>query len=90
MADWTPPVAKQHQKSTITWTIYTDGVWEHLGAGASTIIHAPSGLRTKYAARLEFQATNNVAEYEGLILGLNKAKALGTKKSHHQEFKPNS
>ena len=40
---------------------------------------APSGLRTKYTARLEFKATNNIAEYEGLILGLNKAKALGAK-----------
>jgi ribonuclease HI len=40
---------------------------------------APSSLRTKYAARLEFKATNNIAEYEGLILGLNKAKALGAK-----------
>jgi len=40
---------------------------------------APSGLCTKYAARLEFKATNNIAEYEGLILGLNKAKALGAK-----------
>ena len=41
---------------------------------------APSGLRTKHAARLEFKATNNIAEYEGLILGLNKAKALGAKR----------
>jgi len=40
---------------------------------------APSGLRTKYATRLEFKATNNIAKYEGLILGLNKAKALGAK-----------
>ena len=40
---------------------------------------APFGLRTKYAARIEFKATNNIAEYEGLILGLNKAKALGAK-----------
>ena len=40
---------------------------------------APSGLRTKYAARLEFKTTNNIAEYEGLVLGLNKAKALGAK-----------
>ena len=40
---------------------------------------APSGLHTKYAARLEFKATNNIAEYEGLILGLNNAKALGAK-----------
>ena len=40
---------------------------------------APSGLHTKYAAILEFKATNNIAEYEGLILGLNKAKALRVK-----------
>jgi ribonuclease HI len=40
---------------------------------------APSGLRTKYVARLEFKASNNIAEYEGLILGLNKAKALEAK-----------
>ena len=40
---------------------------------------APSGLRSKYAARLELKATNNIAEYEGLILGLNKAKVLGVR-----------
>jgi ribonuclease HI len=39
----------------------------------------PSGLRSKYATRLAFKATNNIVEYEGLILGLNKAKALGAK-----------
>ena len=36
---------------------------------------APSSLCTKYASRLEFKATNNTIEYEGL----NKAKALGAK-----------
>ena len=50
-----------------------------MGAGASTILIAPLGLCTKYAARLEFKTTNNIVEYEGLILGLNKAKALGAK-----------
>ena len=39
----------------------------------------PSGLRTKYATRLEFKATNNIAKYKGLILGLNKARALGAR-----------
>ena len=38
---------------------------------------SPSGTRSKYAAKLSFKATNNVAEYEGLTLGFNKAKALG-------------
>ena len=56
-----------------------DGASGHLGAGASTILIAPSGLRSRYATRIEFKATNNIAEYKGLILGLNKAKALGAK-----------
>jgi ribonuclease HI len=43
------------------------------------VLVAPSGLRSKYVERLEFMATNNIAEYEGLILGLNKAKALGAR-----------
>jgi ribonuclease HI len=49
----------------------------HLGAGASTVLISPSGTHSKYAAKLSFKATNNVAEYKGLILGFNKAKALG-------------
>ena len=40
---------------------------------------APFGVRLKYAARLEFKSTNNTVEYEGLILALSKAKALGAK-----------
>jgi ribonuclease HI len=83
MADWAPlvapPAVLQHDHATMTWTVYTDGAWCILGVGASTVIHAPSGLQSKYAAGLEFQATNNIAKYEGLILGLNKPKALGAK-----------
>ena len=56
-----------------------DGACGHLGAGASAILIGPSSLCSKYAAILEFKATNNIAEYEGLILGLNKVKALGAK-----------
>ena len=36
-------------------------------------------MHTKYVAIIKFKATNNIAEYEGLILGLNKAKAVGAK-----------
>jgi ribonuclease HI len=31
----------------------------------------------KYAARLEFQCANNIAEYEAVLLGLRKAKVMG-------------
>jgi ribonuclease HI len=79
MADWTPLAHQTPQPQPQIWTLYTDGAWGHLGVGASAVLIAPLGLCTKYATRLEFKATNNIAEYEGLILGLNKAKALGAK-----------
>ena len=42
---------------------------------------APSGTQLKYAVRLDFNGcTNNVAEYDGLLLGLRKARALGTRR----------
>jgi ribonuclease HI len=31
----------------------------------------------KYAAGLEFQCTNNTVEYEAVLLGLRKARAMG-------------
>jgi len=79
VADWTPSAHQNPQPQTQIWTLYIDGAWGHLGAGAFAVLIALSGLRTKYAARLEFKTTNNIAEYEGLVLGLNKAKALGAK-----------
>ena len=47
----------------------------------SAILTAPSGTQLKYTVRLDFEGcTNNVAEYEGLLLGLRKAKALGARR----------
>jgi ribonuclease HI len=34
-----------------------------------------------YAARLEFNCTNNIAEYEALLLGLRKLKAMGIRRA---------
>ena len=42
---------------------------------------APLGTQLKYAVRLDFKGcTNNVAEYEGLLLGLRKARTLGARR----------
>jgi ribonuclease HI len=38
---------------------------------------SPKGDALKYVIQLEFPATNNIAEYEGLINGLRLAKDLG-------------
>jgi ribonuclease HI len=37
----------------------------------------PEGDTLKYAIQIEFPATNNIAEYEGLVTGLRLAKELG-------------
>jgi hypothetical protein len=77
IADWTPSQSSSEDKKQPEWTIYCDGAWSFAGAGAAAIITSPSGIKIKYAARLEFQCTNNIAEYEAILLGLRKAKALG-------------
>jgi ribonuclease HI len=64
------------------WTIHCDDAWCHAGAGAAAIITSPTGVKYRYAARLSFalesdRCTNNIAEYEAVILGLRKLRALG-------------
>jgi ribonuclease HI len=64
------------------FTIHCDGAWCHAGAGAAAIITSPTGVKHRYAARLSFsleydRCTNNIAEYEAIILGLRKLRALG-------------
>jgi ribonuclease HI len=51
------------------------------GAGAATIITSPTGVKYRYATRLSFalepdRCTNNIAQYEAIILGLHKLQAL--------------
>jgi ribonuclease HI len=41
----------------------------------------PSKIKTCYAARLEFNCTNNIAGYEALLLGLRKLKAMGIRRA---------
>jgi ribonuclease HI len=39
-------------------------------AGIAAILIPPKGPELRYAARLEFFTTNNIAEYEAMLLGL--------------------
>lgn len=39
----------------------------------------PEGERITSSHKLQFEDTNNVAEYEALILGLEAAKKMGVK-----------
>jgi hypothetical protein len=73
IADWTPGAHKEKiNKDTEAWTVFCDGSWGAFGAGAAAILVAPSKVKTCYAAKLDFSCTNNIAEYEALLLGLRK------------------
>ena len=59
------------------WTIQTDGSSTQKRGGVGVIIITPDGEILKNGVRLKFPATNNEAEYEGILTGLRLGKALG-------------
>ena len=69
----------QSEEEFQAWVLSTDEASNYVGAGIRVVLEAPSGLKIEEAWRLNFQATDNEAEYEALIYGLRLAKHLGVK-----------
>jgi ribonuclease HI len=46
--------------------MHFDGAFSRFGKGVGIVIKSALGQEFKFAYRLEFDATNNVAEYEAL------------------------
>ena len=79
IAEWTPEQQPENMcEEAKVWTAYCDGTWGASRAGASAIIHSPSKIKTKYAVRLQFKCTNNIAEYEALLLAVMKRVHIKT------------
>jgi ribonuclease HI len=82
IVDWTPGAQEEEaNKDVEAWTVFCDGSWGTFGAGAAAVLVAPSKVRTCYAIKLDFSYTNNIAEYEALLLGLRKLKAIGIRRA---------
>jgi ribonuclease HI len=82
ITDWTPGAQEEEaNKDAEAWTMFCDGSWGTFGAGAAAVLVAPSKVRTCYAIKLDFSCTNNIAEYEALLLGLRKLKAMGIRRA---------
>ncbi|MBM4283906.1 MAG: ribonuclease HI family protein [Deltaproteobacteria bacterium] len=62
-----------------SWTLYVDGACrDNPGpAGAGAVLLDPEGRVRAQESRFLGRATNNIAEYQGLLLGLAAARALG-------------
>ncbi|KAL5539209.1 hypothetical protein UlMin_043494 [Ulmus minor] len=88
VADFAPNVTQQDDKELLNltehsnskWTLTVDGSSNVNGAGIGLVLTSPEGDLIQQAIRCGFKATNNEAEYEALIAGLNLAKDMGIKK----------
>jgi len=61
------------------WTLYFDGSKCSHGARACIILVSPTNELILMAYKLDFDCTNNMVEYEALILGLKAAINLKIK-----------
>ncbi|XP_070009968.1 uncharacterized protein [Nicotiana sylvestris] len=55
------------------WRIFVDGAANFKGVGIVAVLVSETGQRYLVSAKLRFPCTNNMAEYEACILGLNMA-----------------
>jgi ribonuclease HI len=82
IADWTPGAHEEGtSKDAEAWTVFCNGSWGAFGAGAAAVLVAPSKVKTWYVVKLDFSCTNNIAEYEALLLGLRKLRAMGVRRA---------
>jgi hypothetical protein len=74
------PIKQQTDDKNVSfWTMYFDGASTKDSAGAGVVLISPSKETISLSFKLNFRTTNNIAEYEALLLGLNSAKEMGIK-----------
>jgi ribonuclease HI len=61
------------------WKLFFDGSMCSRGQGVGCVLVSPHDMYYEFATRLEFTGTNNQAEYEGLLHGLELLKEMGVK-----------
>jgi ribonuclease HI len=63
--------------TTSIWKMFFDGASSREGVGAGVVFVSLCQETISLSYKLEFEATNNVAEYEALVLGMRAAKERG-------------
>ncbi|XP_050890565.1 uncharacterized protein LOC127095968 [Lathyrus oleraceus] len=77
--DYYEPDPEEGPKPGSRWGLVFDGASNAYGHGVEAIIITPRGSHIRFTARLCFNCTNNMAEYETCIIGLEEAINLGIK-----------
>jgi len=61
----------------LVWILYVDGSLNSKGAGAGVVLDGLGDLLIEQSLRFGFKTSNNQAEYEALIAGLELARDMG-------------
>jgi len=65
-------------EASFGWTLYVDGLSNPKGSGAGIILEGPGEFVLEQSLKFEFKTSNNQAEYEALLAGLELARDMGT------------
>jgi len=68
-----------HPDGLTEWTLYVDGSSNKNACSAGIILEGPSDLLVEQALQFAFKETNNQAEYEAILAGLNLAHDLNAR-----------
>ncbi|GAU46722.1 hypothetical protein TSUD_100140 [Trifolium subterraneum] len=77
--DCDEPVFGEGPDPESQWGLIFDGAVNLYGSGIGAIIVTPKGAHIPFTARLQFECTNNIAEYEACIMGIEEAIDLRIK-----------
>jgi len=73
-----------HEETPRVWILSVDGSSNLKGSGAKIVLEGLSDLLIEQSLIFEFKASNNQAEYEALIVGINLAQEMGEKNMRAQ------
>ncbi|XP_075640477.1 uncharacterized protein LOC142612242 [Castanea sativa] len=64
-------------KEPLMWRVYFDGTINQKGFGVGLVLVSPEGFLFENSLRLGFSTTNNEAEYEALLVGMDMVQKMG-------------
>ncbi|XP_050222654.1 uncharacterized protein LOC126672742 [Mercurialis annua] len=70
---------EEPDEQLLRWVLEVDGASNLEGSGAGVVLKGPHGVTLRSSVKFDFPASNNVAEYEALLIGLRMIQKLGGK-----------
>ena len=74
------PAQDKEPRKEEWWTLRVDGASQSSGSGVGLLLQSPTGEQLEQAIRLGFPTSNNEAEYEAIISGLDLDLTLSVSK----------